>query len=630
MLSTINYSKYLQINLLGTPHAILQNGETVLFQVDNTLLLMAILGSQPGKILRRTELASLFYPDNDPQHANQNIRQVIHRLRKLLKDDLLETPALLVDASSIRINPDGPIVFDIQTLNVKFNEVQNFITRHSHRRFNICHTCRQHQAELVELYTGDFLDGYETHINTPVDNLVPNLRQEFKTRLLSSLHWLADYHFERQQYDSCEKYLSRIARIEPLDELTLRRRMKILVNNAQRNQALIIFQEFQRMLQINLNIIPEEETLLLGQAIRTGKNNFLPDTNNLLPFVNQNLDGDLLPDASLRFFDRRDESLQITELLDSREHRVIVIKGVIGSGKTRLALHIAGMEKGAWADGIYLLHMNKFSVHYNNLVMALIQLLNVPAANSSDDRKKLVNFLREKECLLLVDNLDGNPGHIEVIQSLVNLCPRIKFIITSRTHLGIHAEKIIHFNGLEYPSLQDFQQDTINPNQIDVEAFINKYSALQLFNDTAVRARADYVLDVYNLSFVIQTCEMLLGLPQLIELAASYARLFTCEEIRDAVFGGLNNFEGITNFITDRHGNFKKQFEEVWESLDQHQRELVKIVYQYPDGVVTDELLAAGLTNIETLVTLQDKSTLIRMPGSRVKLHPLIRFFCNQ
>jgi DNA-binding SARP family transcriptional activator len=623
-------SQRVQVNLLGTPHAILQDGEIVQFQVDNTLLLMAMLGSQPGKVLRRTELAALFYPDHDDQHASQNIRQVIHRLRKLIKDDTLDPPGLLVDSLSIRINPDGPIVTDIQILNEKYKEVQKFTSQHSHRRFNICHTCKQYQDELAEFYTGDFMAGYETHMNTQLDDWIPNLQQEFRTRLLITLHWLSDYHFERQQYKKCDDYLARLTRIEPLDEAALRMRMQIWTINGQRNQALVIFHDFQRKLQQYLNVIPEEETILLAQAIRTGKSIGTAITNSIMPFANHEIDGKLLPDTTLFFFDRSAEIQQIIEHLDSGDQRVIVIKGVIGSGKTRLALHIASLEHGAWADGIYLVMLTRHTPPNNSLVSALVQALGVPTNNSSEHRKNLISFLREKECLILLDNLDEIPDQAEVIQSLVNLCPKIKFIITTRKHLGIRGEKVIYFHGLEYPSLQNLQADVVEIDKIDLEIFINKYSALQLYREIAGRAKADFVLDAANMVYIIQTCEMLMGLPLGIELAASYARLFTSEEIRDGVYGCLNGIEGVSTFIADRHGNFKKRFEQVWETLDQTQRDLVKIVYQYPDGVVTDNLLAEKLTTIETLVTLQDRSTLIRLPGSRVKLHPLVRFFCNQ
>lgn len=622
-------SQYLRVNLLGTPHAVLPDGEIVQFQVDNTLLLMAMLGTQPGKIFRRADLASLFYPDHDDQRASQNIRQVIHRLRKLLKDDTLASPGLLVDQVSIRINPDGPLVTDIQLLNDKFKEVQKFTSQHSHRRFNICQTCKRYQEELAELYSGDFLEGYEANLNNVLDEWVPNLRQELKSRLLATLHWLAEYYFERCQYKTAEGYLARITRIEPLDESALRMSMQIMVISGQRNQALVSFHEFQRKLQLSLKVIPEEETILLAQAIRAGKNTSPVAPAGSLPFTNEDIDGELLPDTTLPFINRKAETAQILELLDSGDQRVIVIKGVIGSGKTRLALQAASLENGAWANGIYLVLLNHLNTTNNSLVSALLQALGVPSTNSSEHRKNLVSYLRDKECLIVLDNLDEISDQAELIQSLVNVCPRVKFIITTRKHLGIRGEKVIYFNGLDFPSLPHLQAGGVDLDTIDLQEMVNQYSALQLFREIACRARPDFSIDATNLVHIIQTCDMLMGLPLGIELAASYARLFTCEEIRDGVYGCLNGIEGVSNFIADRHGNFKKRFEQVWESLNEIERELVKIVYPYPDGVVTDDLLAAKLTTIETLVTLQDKSTLIRLPGSRVKLHPLVRFFCS-
>lgn len=620
----------LMVHLMGAPCAVLPGGENIQFQVDNTLLLMAYLGANSGKTFRRTDLATLFYPDHEEQNANQNIRQVIHRLRKLLKDDTREIPGLSVDAMTIRINPDGPLVTDIQQFNEQSQASQKFMQQHSHRRFEICRTCMGKFEKLASIYAGDFLDGYLPHTNGLLDEWVPQVRQEYKSKLIWVLHWLATYHFERAQYDQCEAYLNRILKLEPLDETALRYYMKILTNIGHRNQALVRYHDFHRKLQANLHLMPEEETILLAQKIRTGGDTIADHLNPFrgnLPFSQQEINGDYLPDSTIPFFGREQEIGQILDLLESREHRVICVKGVIGSGKTRVALQAALLDNNTWADHIYLVLINKESSFSNDLISTMVHALGVPSNNSFEHRKNLVNFLRDKESLIIIDNLDEFPDQADVIQYLVGLCPKIKFIITTRKHLGIRGEKVVYFNGLNFPSLQ---AEAIDFNAIDLEAFVNRYSALQLFNEVAMRARSDFEIKPVNISFVIQICEMLIGLPLGIELAASYARLFTCEEIRDGVYGCLNGIEGVHAFISDRHGNFKKRFEYVWESLSETEKELVKIVQKYPEGVVTDDLLADKLTTIETLVTLQDKSTLIRLPGSMVKLHPLVRFYVSQ
>jgi predicted ATPase len=484
--------------------------------------------------------------------------------------------------------------------------------------------------KLASIYAGDFLDGYLPHTNGLLDEWVPQVRQEYKSKLVLVLHWLATYHFERAQYDRCEAYLNRILKLEPLDETALRYSMKILTNTGHRNQALVRYHDFHRKLQANLHLMPEEETILLAQKIRTGGDTIADHINPFrgnLPFSQQEINGEYLPDSTIPFFGREQEIGQILDLLESREHRVICIKGVIGSGKTRVALQAAVLDNNTWADHIYLVLINKESSFSNDLISTMVHALGVPSNNSFEHRKNLVNFLHDKESLIIIDNLDEFPNQADVIQYLVGLCPKIKFIITTRKHLGIRGEKVVYFNGLNYPALQ---VEAIDFNAIDLEAFVNRYSALQLFNEVATRARSDFEINPATISFVIQICEMLIGLPLGIELAASYARLFTCEEIHDGVYGCLNGIEGVHAFISDRHGNFKKRFEYVWESLTETEKELVKIVEKYPEGVVTDDLLADKLATIETLVTLQDKSTLIRLPGSMVKLHPLVRFYVSQ
>ena len=473
----------LMVHLMGVPCAVLPGGENIQFQVDNTLLLMAYLGANSGKTFRRTDLATLFYPDHEEQNANQNIRQVIHRLRKLLKDDTRETPGLLVDAMTIRINPDGPLVTDIQQFNEQSQASQKFMQQHSHRRFEICRTCMGKFEKLASIYAGDFLDGYLPHTNGLLDEWVPQVRQEYKSKLVWVLHWLATYHFERAQYDQCEAYLNRILKLEPLDETALRYYMKILTNIGHRNQALVRYHDFHRKLQANLHLMPEEETILLAQKIRTGGDTLADHINPFrsnLPFSQQEINDDYLPDSTIPFFGREQEIGQILDLLESREHRVICIKGVIGSGKTRVALQAAVLDNNTWADHIYLVLINKESSFSNGLISTMVHALGVPSNNSFEHRKNLVNFLHDKESLIIIDNLDEFPDQADVIQYLVGLCSKIKFIITTRKHLGIRSEKVVYFNGLNYPALQ---AEKIDFNTIDLEAFINRYSALQLFNE---------------------------------------------------------------------------------------------------------------------------------------------------
>lgn len=621
-MSTNSSQQCLQVNLLGNSYAILPENGRIQFHADNSLLLMTLIALQPEKIYRRSELASLLYPDHDDQRASQNVRQVIHRLRKLLGDDVRKTPVLLVDSVTIRVNPETSLVSDVAQFTGQFTLTRHLIRQHSHRRLEVCRSCNQKIENLLSMYGGDLLEGYLPDTGGTLDDRIPAMRQELQSDLLWCQKQAAAHYFASGRLDPCAAILGQILQAEPLDEAALRMQMKVLLIQGRRNQALLCYHAFQAELHLQLGIEPDEETILLAEEIRTANRESFQGAG-WQPAVQINADSDYMPDASLPFFNRQQETTQILDMLESAEHHVVVIQGVIGSGKTRLAMHAADLDRNAWRDGVHMISLKKAAVQTTGLTTAILRTLGLFSANSSENRTQLLNALRDRECLIILDDLDELPAQADLVRVIVNHCPQVKFLITTRRHLGIRGEKVIHIGGLAYPA--SYEQGS----GMEAQAFVNQYPALQLFRECARREKSDLVIGPDELPPVIQICSMLVGLPLWIELAASYCRLFTCEEIRDGVYACLNGMAGVSNFIADRHGVFRKRFENIWESLDPVERDLVHLVYPHPDGVVTDDLLAANLATIETLVSLQDKSTIIRLPGSRVKLHPLVRLFCK-
>ena len=615
----------LKVHLLGSPYIILPDGTQVKFPVDNPLIMLAyLLMTSPNKY-RRDDLAAVFYPDHEDQRARQNLRQVIHRLRKMLQDDESQTPFLLIDSLNIQVNPDCVIESDISV----FQKGLEYAKVHRHRRLGICHTCMKSFEDAVRLYEGDFLNGYGMRMDGPLAEWVYTVRTEYKNKALWMLSLLTQYHYLNKQYDICENDITQLYRLEPLDESALRLEMKLLVQKGNRSKALLRYHEFRRKLQQVLNTQPENETILLAQEIREGDkapNSYLATEIDDLLGVQPEISGDALPDMSTPFCGRERELEIVTDLLDSLNHRLIVLKGVMGSGKTRLVIQAALQNRTAWKDGVYYVVLKRSFTSSTDLKDALVKAMGIQSNNSIDHRKNLFSHIHNKEMLFLLDDIDEFPDESELIQTLLFQHPNIKFLVTSRKHLGIRGEKVVEVGGLEFPTMIELRN--ISEEQ-DFEAWKNRYSGLQFFSEIARNAKMDFNVDRSNLEYIISTCEMLLGLPLGLEIAASYARLFNCQEISEAVYGALFTSNEQHTFISQRHSYFHKTFESMWNTLNDTERSLLRLIYPYPDGVVTGDLLARNEATIETLVTLQDKSTLIRMPGSMVKLHPLVRLYVN-
>ena len=466
------------------------------FPLDNTLLIVSYLSVNPGRCYSRADLAAMLYPDHDDRRAGQNIRQIIHRLRKLLHDDERENPGLLVDNMTIRVNPAGTLVSDVHQYFTRYQAAQAFARGHSHRRPEICRACKDQFEQLVALYPGDFLEGFLPKTDSVLDDWVPEIRQECINKISAVYHWLAKYYYEYQQYDTCMTYLSRILKHDPFDEAAVRLSMQVLRNSGKRNQALLYFHDFQARLQKALNIGAEEETILLAQIIRAGvedQDGLSSSAGRMALFSHQDIQHAALPNMTLPFFNRTAEIEQMIDLLESREHRIIVIKGVIGAGKTRLAMQVAGQVKSTWPDDVHIVIINRHQ--HSNLASAMIQALGIPSANTAEHRKNLIHYLRHKESLIILDNLDELPDQSDLILSLTYQCPKIKFIITTHRHLGIRGEQVIPISGLAYPRLVDVAEPLDDKQR---EALVNQYSALSLFRESAWRTKPHFAIDAGN------------------------------------------------------------------------------------------------------------------------------------
>jgi DNA-binding SARP family transcriptional activator/predicted ATPase len=621
----------LQVLLFGEPKILLPDGKFVDFNADKVILLLAYLALNPRRAFSRADLAEVFYPDQARRKALQNIRQVIHRLRKILGDEELNTPAILVDTNSIRINPDGRLTTDVGEV----DQIAAAVHIHPHRRLGACRVCMAGLERSSTLYRGDFLDGFSPDPESPLEEWVYTTRTEYYNKITWILHQLASYHFEQRMYDASHADLVKLRTIEPLDEVALRMEMKMLAISGHRSRALLNYHEFQKRLQQVLQLEPEEESILLAEQIRDGElapgmgicrddNHRLHIRTTGLLFNNHIPVGSKIPDFSLPFFGRSFELSHILNLLDSRNSRVIAVKGSVASGKTRLALQAVRESAPSWRDGVYLVALDQDSIRIPDLETAFIRSLGLSSSTSSEHRKNLINFLRDKEVLILIDHLDNFNHQAELIASLVNFCPQIKVLITSRKQPAVRAASILELHGLAVPSEGDLPGLLEYP---DLQQGIANYGALELFQESARRIRQDFAITGKNLADIAMTCELLLGLPGAVEIAAYYTRHFPCGDIHEGLAGALQPREGQTTFINKKNSFFREQFSAVWDSLSSDEKRLVKRLSPGHGGIFLEDLLAERDVDMEMVINALDQSTLIRLPDRRIKVHPLVQIY---
>jgi predicted ATPase/class 3 adenylate cyclase len=195
-----------------------------------------------------------------------------------------------------------------------------------------------------------------------------------------------------------------------------------------------------------------------------------------------------LPAQPTQLIGRHVEIETLLTLIGSEDVRHITLTGAGGSGKTRLALHVAAELVGRYADGVFWVPLAP--VDTDGVFDAVAEMIGAPSADALD------RYLRDRELLLLLDNfehvLDAAPRTAELLAS----APRLDLLVTSRAPLHVSAERVV-------------QVEPLPPAD-----------AIALFTDRAREIRQDFEPD----AVVEQMCARLDGLPLAIELAAARLR----------------------------------------------------------------------------------------------------------
>ena len=142
-----------------------------------------------------------------------------------------------------------------------------------------------------------------------------------------------------------------------------------------------------------------------------------------------------LPVLPTPLIGRQREIEELIRLLRDHQCRLLTLVGPGGIGKTRLAIETASQLQEAFADGVYLVSLA--SVNIAQLIVPVIAEAIVFAfqnASSAGPKTQLINYLKQKQVLLLADNLEHlltKPG-IEVLAELLANAPQLKLLTTSR------------------------------------------------------------------------------------------------------------------------------------------------------------------------------------------------------
>src|SRR5439155_19459854 len=137
---------------------------------------------------------------------------------------------------------------------------------------------------------------------------------------------------------------------------------------------------------------------------------------------------------------RARELAEVRAMLLRPETRLLTLVGPGGAGKTRLALQAAAEALDDFPDGVFAVALG--AVTDPTLVLpSVAQALGVRESEGRAAREALVDHLRPRRLLLVLDNLEQLPDAAPAVADLLAACRELRVLATSRAALHLYGEK---------------------------------------------------------------------------------------------------------------------------------------------------------------------------------------------
>lgn len=568
----------LDVHLLGQ-FEIKRDGEPIKLSSHAAQLLLAYLILHAGSRQKREKLAGVLWPEEEEPIARRRLRQTLWRLRKAIGGEYL-----LVDKASIGFDASSDYCLDVEELRneIKWDEASDDLIPN------------------LPKYAGELLPGFYsewvTREREQLQSLFEARMQILLGRLLNDRRWM-------EVVECGEQWIALGGISEPAYRA-------VMIAHSALGDLPHVSEVYSRCLEAlrdELGIDPSEETRSLFEDLIKGEGP--PGIPRRKPRSN-------ISPQPTAFIGREKELGQVRGLLGTPACRVVTLTGPGGIGKTRLAIEVALEAMADFVDGAFII-APAIDARGDVLVSKIAAALGYSFTPDTEPKAQLMDYLRSKEMLLIMDDFEHMLDGVELISAILEHAPQVKLLITSRERMHIYGEWTFEVEGLAYP------------DQLDVTS-TEKHSAIELFLESARRAQTSFTPSQADLQAVIRICHLLEGVPLAIELAAPWVRALSCTEIADEIEANLDFLASATRTGPERHSSLRASMEYSWNLLSAEEKSVFRRLAVFRGGFRREAAESVADASLPMLSRLVDHSLIRRGSSDRYVSHRMLMQYAHE
>ncbi len=503
--------------------------------------LLKLLALAPDHRMHRERVMDLLWQGLGAKAAANNLRQVLYTARRALEPTPTAASRYLnLRDEQLALCPGRHLWVDVEAFEDAAATARRVREPAAYRA-------------ALELYAGDLLLGdlYE--------EWAEGRREELRQKFLSLLVELASLYEERGDFGPAIEALRRVVTEEPLREEAHLGLMRLHALSGGRREALKQYDRLKKSLARELAAEPDPISRHLYEEIHAGRFPLPTDSHPEKP-----PDAGLhnLPAARTSFIGREHELVEVKRELAMT--RLLTLTGAGGSGKTRLALEVGKDLVGAYPDGVWLVELAPLSEGelVPQSVATVLGVRERPAQSLTD---ALAEHLRTKDLLLVLDNCEHLVDDVALlIEALLDSCPRLRVLTTSREVLSIPGEVSRPVPLLSLPEVG---------RPLTVEA-LESCSSARLFVERASCKSSAFFLTPKNAKAVAEICLRLDGIPLAIELTATRVGALSVKQISNRLGDSLKLLTGGGRATAPRHQTLKGALDWSYDLLSRPERKL--------------------------------------------------------